>query len=459
MNARAESLRPWLDERRVLRIGLLVAGGFVMAAMSAFALPSVRAGHWAGTHLALAGAALAAVGTFMPHFGATLAGSEPEPAQIRLAGVLTLALGAASVVGGVSTGTHQWAVAGSVLIWVGLVITAWTTFRPAARPLARRHPIAQAAYAAALLQVAAGIALPALMLAGWEPAVAGWRQLKPAHVWLNLFGFLSLTIAATLVYLYPTVLGARIRARGSLLPMIGGMAAGPPLVAVAAIAGSQWLGLLGAVLSVVGGLGQALYAVQVWLGRGRWTTDPGWHRVTSGHLAAAIAWYVVSVTAVGAGVVRDGVAPAGWTLGAAAIPLVGGWALQALVGAWSHLLPAVASTEPARRARQRATLGRAAWPRLLAWNGGVLLAWLGVAGGTLPVTVVGALTLWAAAALAVALLVISLWALGASPAGGTPAASLPITADPLTSARPDGPANQGGSALPRGVPTARASSR
>lgn len=85
--------RGGLDERRVLRVGLQLSAGFVAVAMAAYALPAVVHGHWAGLHLALAGAAMVAIGTFMPHFGVTLAGSVAEPASLRLAGVVVLAAG------------------------------------------------------------------------------------------------------------------------------------------------------------------------------------------------------------------------------------------------------------------------------------------------------------------------------------------------------------------------------
>lgn len=409
-----------LDERRVLRIGLLLTAGFVGAAVVAFALPAVRSGHWAGLHLALAGAAVVAVGTFMPHFGVTLAGATPESPWLRLGGVAALAAGALLAVGGVLAEVAGVAIAGAVLLWLGLAITAWTTLRPGRQPLARRHPIAQAAYAVALAEVAVGISLPVLLLLGWEPAVAGWTRLKPAHVWLNLFGFVSLTISATLVYLYPTIAGARIRPHPSLAAMVGGGVAGPPLVAVAAALGSYPLAVAGAAITVLGGVGQLAYAADVWRRRGRWTTDAGWHRLTTGHLSAAMAWYLAAVTAATVGIVRDGPAPAGWSLGPLVVPLVVGWALQVLVGAWSHLLPAVGSTNPAGRARQRALLGIAAWPRLVVWNAAALLGWIGLGTDSLPIALSGFAAFTAMAAIAVGLLLAAVFEAhdrGARPSG------------------------------------------
>ena len=404
--------QPRLDERFVLRFGLMLSAGFVTVAIAAFALPSVVHGQWAGLHLALAGAAMVAIGTFMPHFGATLAGSVAEPASLRLGGVLALAAGAAFVVIGVVSRAVGVTVSGAGLLWLGLTITAWATLRPGLRPLARRHPIAQLAYAVALLDVAIGISLPVLLLLGWEPAVAGWAHLKPAHVWLNLFGFLSLTISATLVYLYPTIVGARIRATPSLALMVGGGVVGPPLVAAGAIIGAPAVAVVGAGITLAGAAGQVAYALEAWRRRGRWTTDAGWHRLTAGHLSAAMAWYLVAVATAALGIANDGPAPAVWSLGALAVPLVAGWSLQVLVGAWTHLLPAVGSTDPARRAHQRSVLGTAASPRLVAWNAGALLGWVGFATGVFPLAVAGMALFTAAAAVVIGLLLRALWPVG-----------------------------------------------
>lgn len=140
---------------------------------------------------------------------------------------------------------------------------------------------------------------------------------------------------------------------------------------------------------MIGALGQVAYAVDVYRRRGRWTTDSGWHQATIGHLSAGIAWYPLATATALVGLVRDGPAPPGWGLGALGIPLVAGWALQVLVGAWTHLLPAVASIEPARRAQQRRLLGRLAVPRVGVWNAAVLVAWLGLGLGWLPVALAG----------------------------------------------------------------------
>lgn len=392
--------RQRLDERAILRIGLVLSIGFLAASLIV-ALVTAPGIQWAALHLALAGASMVAVGTFMPHFGVTLAGASPSSSVLRLGGVLALAAGAALVVTGVVVGPTLAAFGGAALIWSGLGVTAWTTFRPARGPLARRHPMAQVAYAVALAEVAVGIGLPVLYLAGWEPAVTAWARLKPAHVWLNLFGFVSLTITSTLVYLYPTIVGARIRMQPSLVVMVGGAILGAPLVALGSALDLQPLAAMGALVALAGGIGQLFFALEVWQRRARWTTDPGWHRLTVGHISAGMAWYAIAIATALVGISRDGPAPVGWKLGALALPLVVGWALQVLVGTASHLLPAMVSNKPAVRAAQRVTLSHMATARLLSWNAGVLVAWIGLGVGSAAMVFggVGLLVLAAAASI------------------------------------------------------------
>lgn len=400
------SAQPWqpagrnrsrLNERAILRIGLLIAVGFMAAALIV-ALTTASRMQWPAIHLALAGASMVAVGTFMPHFGVTLAGARPSSSLLRLAGVVALAIGAALVVVGVAIGPTFTAFIGAGLIWTGLGVTAWTTFVPARHPLARRHPLAQIAYAVALSEVAIGTSLPVLLLAGWDPAVAGWASFKPVHVWLNLFGFISLTITATLVYLYPTIVGTRIRMHPSLMVMIIGGILGAPLVAIGAALGLQELAVAGAVVAITGAIGQLAFAFDVWRRRARWTTDPGWHRLTTGHITAGMAWYLVAIATALVGIVRDGASPAGWMLGALALPLIAGWTLQVLIGTASHLVPAMVATRPETRARQRVMLSRNATGRLVTWNAGVLLAWVGLGLGSSAAAAVGVALLALAAA-------------------------------------------------------------
>ena len=409
-----------ISERTVLRLGLTLVAAFLILAMVTGLLPMAGLHGWVAIHLSLAGAATVAIGTFMPHFGVILAGTRPEPPALRLAGVLSLgvgmmvvALGRPAFGGGVAAG-------GGLLVLVGVGLTAWNTYAPLRSGLARRHPIAQAAYGVALAELAVGASLAVLFLLGYEPVTRAWVNLKPFHVWLNALGFVSLTIAGTLVYLFPTMLGARIRAHVTLFVALVGLGLGPPIVAIGAAAASPGLAIGGGALSLAGGVGLLGYGIDAWRRRGRWANDRAWHDLAVRHGLAGMAWLVVSLAALLVGLVRDGGSPPGWTIGLLAVPLIGGWAMQELVGAWGHLLPAAGPGSMETKARQRALLSRWGTARVTGWNLGLAVTWLGLGLDILPLAVAGFVTFGIAAALTLALFVAAL----VSPPGSSDASAL-----------------------------------
>src|SRR5688500_19784081 len=98
----AAERRPRLTERHVLALGVSASGLFVLAAaLTAVSTVAGRGSSWAALHLALAGAATVAIGTFMPHFAITLAGTRASPSPQRLASLVALGLGSLAVVLGV----------------------------------------------------------------------------------------------------------------------------------------------------------------------------------------------------------------------------------------------------------------------------------------------------------------------------------------------------------------------
>lgn len=397
-----------LTERSVLRLGLGLVATFLLLAVATGFLPLASLHGWVAIHLSLAGAATVAIGTFMPHFGVTLAGTRPESPPRRLAGVLALAVGMLVVALGRPWLGNGPAAVGGLLVLAGIGLTAWNTYSPLRSGLARRHPVVQLTYGVALADLAVGASLGIGFLVGFDPIIEGWASLKPAHIWLNALGFVSLTIVGTLIYLYPTMLGARIRPHPTMVLAVVGLLVGPPLVAVTALVRWPALAIGGGVVSLVGALGLLGYGIDVWRRRGRWTTDLAWHDLAARHGLAGMAWLVATMVALLVGLVRDdGMAPA-WSLGALAVPLIGGWAIQELVGAWGHLLPAVGPGDMAAKARQRVLLARGGTARVLAWNVGLALLWPGLGLGLVPMTIAGFLLFGSAASLTLGLFMAAL---------------------------------------------------
>jgi nitrite reductase (NO-forming) len=367
-----------LSDRYVTLLAIALAGGFVGLAVTVLFIPlPAGMGTWLPLHLLLAGAAPTAIAGVMPFFSAAVSGAPPAGRKVRLSAISGVAAGALLVVGGWSF-AGQLGPAGSVIASLGglvylagLLALAAATLLPLRSALGPRRIFMGAIYGLALLNVLLGASLSTLFVMGWAPILEAWTTLKPAHAWLNVFGFVSLVIAGSLLHLLPTVAGARIRrTRASLVAFVG-LAAGPLMVALGFVLRSDVLAVGGAGVVVAGAAALCWHAFAVLRSRAAWSSDRSWHTFTTWSLLAGIGWFMLGSLVAAGHIVGAGASPAGWQLMPLIAPLAIGWAGQVLIGSWSHLLPAVGPGSLAQHARQRGILGRAALLRLLLLNGGV----------------------------------------------------------------------------------------
>ena len=411
-------------DRRITFSGVLVAAAMLGLAAASLALPPAdRHGVWLPLHLALAGAAGTAIAAVLPFFSAAIAVARPMPATLRAAGIGLVAVGALTVSAGVVRGSSGVAVAGGLAYVGGLAIVAVVAFAPLRGSLAPRRRIIGAAYAVAIAEVAVGVVLATAMLAGYGPVVDRWALLKPAHAWLNVFGFLSVVIATSLIHLAPTVSGSRIRPRASAIVAIVALLVGAPVVALGFAVGSDLVARLGAGIELVGALALAAHGLAVRRDRGRWTTDPRWHRMAAWSITAAPLWFVVAVAIASGRILLLGAVPAAWAIELLAVPLVLGWFVQVLIGSWTHLVPAIGPGDLATHAAQRAILGRWATARLLLLNTGIVLVVVGQLSGASAMTGIGAGACLAAVGVALAVLIVAAIAPGRREPQAMPVAS------------------------------------
>ena len=395
------------DDRRVTFAGLLVAAALLaLAALTAIG-SAIGGTVWLSLHLAMAGAAGTAIAAVLPFFTTALARVAPAPPRLRVAAVGLIAGGSVLAGLGMTGGRSGLAALGGAAYVAGLFAVAGAAFLPLRATIGFRLRLVHLAYGVALAQVGAGVALATAMLAGWAPVAGAWAALKPAHAWLNVFGFVALVVAASLIHLAPTVAGARIRSRRSASVALVGLMTGAPLVALGLAAGWDIVARGGATAEIVGGAALAIHGAAVQRDRGQWTSDPGWHRFAGLSLLAAPAWLMVAL-AIGTGrILWFGATPAAWSIGLVALPLVAGWIGQVLIGSWTHLVPAIGPGDQAAHAVQRRWLGRGATPRWLAWNGGVALGTVGVLAGNDVMTAAGGALLGTALLGGLGLLVVS----------------------------------------------------
>lgn len=363
------------DDRRITALGIALAALFVLAAgLSTGAPPEVRLGLWLPLHLLLAGGAATAIAGVMPYFSASVAMVAPAPGPLRLLGVLAVAGGAVlvtlsrsrvDVVGLVGT-------AGGVVYLAGLGAVWLATLMPLRAALGSRRTFLGVPYGAALAAVMVGAALGTLFLAGWGPVLSSWDVIKPAHAWLNTFGFVSLVIGATLIHLLPTVAAARIETSRPARVAIAGLVVGPLLGALGFLARSDALAVTGAAVTLLAAIALAIYGLDVMRRRNRWTSDFGWHRFAIGSLCAGIAWFLAGTVVAFGLVAGGGAASRGWDIRAVAAPMACGWVLQVLAGSWTHLVPSIGPGSPVVHARQRVILGQLDRFRFWLFQAGVL---------------------------------------------------------------------------------------
>jgi nitrite reductase (NO-forming) len=359
-------------DRRLAVGGLAATVAFLAAAVGSLALPAdARLGTWLPLHLALAGGAATAIAAMVPFFVAALAVAPPASPVLRGGSIALVVAGGTLAALGRAAQMSDVAALGAWLDVAGFAGVGLATALPLRRAAGPRRRLTEAAYFLALANVLVGVLVAALFLGGDPGVGARWAALKPAHGWLNLFGFACVVIAGTLVHFAPTVAGSRIRRRPAGVVAVAGLAAGAPLAALGYASDSALLGQIGAVATLTGAVALAAHGLGAQRDRAGWTTERAWHAITAGFLLLAPVWLVVAAAAAAARVVTFGVDPAGWRLSELLAPLVVGVVGQVLLGALSFLVPALSAGPPERHARQRRRLGRLAAARLIALNAGV----------------------------------------------------------------------------------------
>jgi hypothetical protein len=369
------------DDRRIAVAAVVVAATYLVLAALAALASAAGVGvvsPWLPLHLALAGGASTAIAGVMPFFVAALAAGPPAPARVRGWAVALVAGGAALVsVRGIDPAA-AWAPTAGGIVYLGGIGAVALAVRASGRAgLMVRRPVVTLGYMLALANVAIGALIGTLAVAGWVPVLERWAQLRPAHAWSNVVGFVSLVIVATLLHFLPTVLGGRIVPRRSAVVAVLGIAMGTPVVVVGLLFGWGPVAGGGAILALTGALAMAVEAVRVVRDdRGRWTSDPGWHRMASWGLLAGVAWFVLGMSMAAGLLVAHGATGDAWSTALLGAPIAIGWVAQVLVASWTHLLPSIGPGGPVQHARQRVILGRVATVRLVSLNVGVmLLAW------------------------------------------------------------------------------------
>ncbi len=333
------------------------------AALSLLLPASRRSGIWLPLHLALAGAISTAISGAMQNFMLALTATPAPPAWLVVTQFVLVTGGTALIAIGMPTSTSRLTAVGGIAFVGAMMILAWMLWRAWSRALNRRHALPIAGYGAAIAFVLVGGTLGALM---GSRAVGGdlSAHLRRAHMTVNLLGWGSITVVATMLTLLPTALRVRMpprRGRIVLALLVAGI--------VLQLAGwnSRPVLAAGGVAYAAGALGVVVVVVAVLRIERRWSVP-----VAAFHMIAGVGWFVAASIGLG-WVLLEGKAGFDAYRPLFLVAFVGGWLVQVLLGAWSYLLPMGRPGHPQERRRSLAAFEMAAPLQVLLLNLGLVL--------------------------------------------------------------------------------------
>lgn len=416
-----------------LRANAIVLGWLGLTLVAALAGEALPAPRWLLIHVFMLGAITNAILIWSEHFTVTLLHA-PPPDRRRSAALLGLAnVGVAAVLYGAAAGPRWLAAIGAAVLCAAVIwhLSGLVRMRGRALPGPFSH-VAPWYIAAAGMLVAGGVLGGLLVTDAAPPALH--ERLHGAHVQVNVLGWVGLSVLGTLFTLWPTVLRTRASAlthrssRTALRLTVPGLAVG----AAGMLSGLRWVALAG-LAAYAAGAALALVPLVETVRRRRPHTPAGWM------LAAGVVWFEIALVADLVIVATRPADRVGEALSPLLPPVLAGFAGQTLLGALTHLLPAVAGGGPARLKENAALLEWGWKTRLAAFNLGVAALVPPMPG---PVRVAGWVVVLGSAAVFVALAVLLVarrWSgRGLSPVVGGALAGCLLTAAAVVVAVDDG---------------------
>jgi nitrite reductase (NO-forming) len=324
---------------------------------------------WLIVHLLVLGAVTNAIFVWSAHFADALLRrrATTESRRWQACRLVILNVGVIAVVTGMVGGAWFVTLAGSVIVGAAASAHAVTLALQARKALASRFGATVHYYICASLALPLGALLGA-MLAG-HPVELWHSRLAIAHIALNLFGWIGLTVMGTMVTLWPTMLRTRIapgaeRVARQALPIL---VSSVVVTVTGAMGGWQTIAALG----VAGYLAGVLWAARPLVRVAR-TKAPSAYATWS--VMAAVIWLVGSL----AGLVAVLAGSPTWELiherlELLVTPMAAGFAAQVLLGALSFLVPVVLGGGPAAVRGTQARMDRGGALRTVLINAGLVI--------------------------------------------------------------------------------------
>lgn len=352
-----------------LRANAVVLAWLIAAAIATVVHRWLAESEWLMVHLLMLGAVTSAMLIWSAHFTQALRRrSLPTGRKGEAARLVGHSVGAIAVIVGIAGPVPGAVIVGAIML--GLVL-AWHVAEIAVSSrgaFANRLGWSTWAYVGAGVAMIAGIVM-GVLLSRSPASVDVAARLYLSHVTLMIVGWVALTVMATLITLWPTVLAVRLPDESVPLGRTGLVVMGGAVLAT--------VGFIGADARVASGITLALVAVGIGLigvpmVQAVRTRPPS--SVAGWHLGAAVVWLAGSVLTWAVFVITAGDwAQAQARMGGVVAAVIAGGAAQVLLGALSHLIPMVLGGGPHAVRSSRESIERKALARFVLINGGLLL--------------------------------------------------------------------------------------
>jgi len=316
----------------------------VLAALATVVHRGIPMPRWLILHLLLLGAVTHAILVWSQYFSYALLRGRATRQERRMQSfrLLLANVGAALVIVGVPTGIWGLVLAGATSLIVSVAWHAANLIRRMRSALPGRFGGTLRFYIAAAVLLVVGAGLGAWLARGHDHG----ESLVLAHALINVLGWIGLTVAGTVVTLWPTILRTRADAQAAV-----GAARALPLMAVGVLVAAGGAALSLAVVLAVGLLAYLVGLVVIGVSLARAARQAPPHTFAALSVAAALLWWagIVALLLVGSGTTAlTGRSFAGVAalLGQVVPFLAAGFAAQVLVGALSYLVPVVLGGGP-----------------------------------------------------------------------------------------------------------------
>ena len=181
-----------------------------LAGLSLLLPSSARLGVWLPLHLVLAGAASVAIAGAMQTFAVALTATGSPPGRWVWGQFVAMNTGVALIALGRPLTLPALVAVGGIAFVAGATILLWFVLRAWRASLHERHRLPLRMYAFAVTCVLVGGTFGALLGSGTVHDATTYLALRHAHMTINVLGWVSVTIAATLITLLPTILRVKM---------------------------------------------------------------------------------------------------------------------------------------------------------------------------------------------------------------------------------------------------------